>query len=984
MEQRDTARGASRRALRHQNTPRAELFSAQPPSNFSTTSAMSLDNSITRFNTRRQNANERSNGRNQSFQFNTDLGRIVRLSNGINLNLDSSERNIILGNNLFAGVDSIEIMVGQTTKTIDSGASVSAAEYIAVKQVLTGAGQKIQIDQHGKAVGGDLDLTAITNANDTMKATSLVVSKNVTAIGEFGRSSEFKLTGDLENFGVIKAVSSSSSNQHGTIKADNILNHKNGLIDSSADLTLDASNDFINQGTVTSDGNLTIVSGNTFENSGDIKVRNNLKIDSSSQINKGSIVSTDGSILLNTVTDSQLNILNRSGIISANNGAINLRDTNYSGSQNLALLGGDLLSKEVNINAGLGTADLEVDDITGAVNQVGNAVHVLASTELLTLGSICLDDPCFYNTQGSILIAGDIITTQPLAIVAAGNITTVDNITIQSAGTSNGRSVIFLAGANIEPNSGSDQSTIGPIPPTNPNTGDIYVTGQSKSGGSILLGNNVTFELRSTDLTGDRDGGSLYLGAFAGKDEGSGIVDASGTHVFVGARNLGKNGAISIEAGASKTVSIKAGHFDATGATDSLFQFYGQINFNTRQPPISFPLHIRSSGVAESEGVGSYKIKIAKAADIVITDATAGADILAEDGFNAFATGTITFEGDVSSIERSSVKGVAGILGNGGSIGARELKLESSGNVGTAAAPLTTEARYIDLSAGGDGALVTASAPFSTIRDGMVKGNLSVSAPNTVFGSRYIQAANVALDVSRLSNGENNIIVGFQSASLTTHDDTMEVNPNAIEYFGAPKLTINAAGDIGFVDNPLELSFAKQITIQAKNAFISSGDLKSVEFTGIDVDSLQLSGNNSITISGSATAGVGSIDAQTSNGTLTVNGTLTAITGVSLKNTGDKGKLVIEENSTIQTSANTAGLGDITLSAGPDNATPFTGTIPNVTINNTSGTVLITGAGLKAGSPVNTLSVDGPTVLINNGAKVGNISLGGGVNISAN
>lgn len=63
--------------------------------------------------------------------------------------------------------------------------------------------------------------------------------------------------------------------------------------------------------------------------------------------------------------------------------------------------------------------------------------------------------------------------------------------------------------------------------------------------------------------------------------------------------------------------------------------------------------------------------------------------------------------------------------------------------------------------------------------------------------------------------------------------------------------------------------------------------------------------------------------------------------------------------------------------------TPFEGTIPNLTIIETAGDVAITGAGLKASKPVNTLEVDGPNVVINNGIKLGNISLGGGVFIFA-
>lgn len=321
------------------------------------------------------------------------------MSGGVDLDLDSSERNIVLGNNLFSAIDSVQIRVGNSTKTIRPGSSVSAAEYIAIKQVLAGSGQRIEIDQKGRAAGGDIDLTVITSANDPMKATSLVVSKDVTVYGDFGRSSEFKLIGDLENFGTIFTTPGNRFNQRGTIKADNILNHKNAIITSSTDLALFANREFVNFGTIISDSSLTIESGTNFKNNGSVEARKDLVIFSADQTNAGTISTNEGNVFLDAQTISPLSVSNRNGVIKAERGAINVRSTTYSGTHNTSLSGGDLLSKEVNIHTGLGTANLSVEELTGTVNQVGSAVHILAATELLTLGSICLDDPAITIQQ---------------------------------------------------------------------------------------------------------------------------------------------------------------------------------------------------------------------------------------------------------------------------------------------------------------------------------------------------------------------------------------------------------------------------------------------------------------------------------------------------------------------------------------------------------------------------------------------------------
>ncbi|MBX9666039.1 MAG: hypothetical protein K2X93_00415 [Candidatus Obscuribacterales bacterium] len=129
---------------------------------------------------------------NNSVQVQNDS--LVRLNSGVNLDLSSADRNITLGEKLFDNVGSVVINVGGDTRIVEAGSQVSAAEYVAVKQVLAG-GQQIIVDGAGRANGGRVDLTAITGAGDRMRASNLVIPQNVTTYGDFSLFSEFRLTG---------------------------------------------------------------------------------------------------------------------------------------------------------------------------------------------------------------------------------------------------------------------------------------------------------------------------------------------------------------------------------------------------------------------------------------------------------------------------------------------------------------------------------------------------------------------------------------------------------------------------------------------------------------------------------------------------------------------------------------------------------------------------------------------------------------------
>ncbi len=63
---------------------------------------------------------------NQSLQFN-NTGQLVSLASGINLDLNSQDKNVPLGQKLFENVGSVETQVGAGSKTLSAGDHVTAA-----------------------------------------------------------------------------------------------------------------------------------------------------------------------------------------------------------------------------------------------------------------------------------------------------------------------------------------------------------------------------------------------------------------------------------------------------------------------------------------------------------------------------------------------------------------------------------------------------------------------------------------------------------------------------------------------------------------------------------------------------------------------------------------------------------------------------------------------------------------------------------------
>ncbi len=569
-------------------------------------------------------------------------GSLVKLDNGANLDMTSSERNITLGDKLFGHATSATITVGGETKTVSAGDKVTAAEYIAVKQSL-GGDQSIVVDSSGKATGGQVDLNTIAATKNTMKADSLTVAQGVTAVGDLDRNSSFKLDGDLTNFGSVYAVNSGNSHKGADITADNITNASGALISSNAgsqfgnkadsiDLSL-TSNNFSNLGTVESSGNLTITASNV-TNGGTVSAAKDLTLDSAAA----------------------LNVDNNGGTMSAGQ-AINVRPSNYNAAFNTALVGGDYLSKEFNLNTGRGTIDVDVNQLTGQVNGAGNSAHVTANTENLLLGDICLKgDPTFFNL-GSITLGGTISANEAIAIIAETNIVAAaaSNIVIDAGnGTGGGANVFLIAGFDVTTASALNSPTIptgAPGPITAGQTVTIDNTGSVGGNIDLLNANSVLISSAADIFTNENGGNVTMLARAVGAGTGSILLPTNSVVESYGF-GTGTNGNINISAGSNAAgTTIQLGTITANGGNSSVG---GNIIVATRQPSagagVTFndlgqitagTLTFGGTNVSPGIIIGAGNEFIASGADLTIAAGTGGITINSANGGLFTNTGTV-------------------------------------------------------------------------------------------------------------------------------------------------------------------------------------------------------------------------------------------------------------------------------------------------------------------------------------------------------
>ncbi|MDZ4837091.1 MAG: hypothetical protein SGJ27_25180 [Candidatus Melainabacteria bacterium] len=854
-----------------------------------------------------------------------DSGQMLKMNKGVDIDLSSTQQNITLGERLFQKTESITINSGGEQKTFSSGSKVTAAEYIACKQMLLAGKQSVQLDGSGRAIGGEVDLSALTSRGDRMRVDDLVIPTNLVTYGDVGKGATFQVTGDLTNAGSMYVYSSSKNNNKGLLKADNITNEQTGLIstmlsDSQAtehggaltpvNLSLEAADRFTNHGVIESSGELNITAGNVINSNsaGDanssstitgapgpvLKAAANLNISAPHVVNNGLIQSTNANVSFDNAVASDLVIQNTGGSISALNGSINLRTPSYDATFNTNMTGGDLLSQSLNINAGQGSADVYVNELTGVINETGLASHVKASTATLNLGSICLTgDPTYKNDAGNIVLSGDITVGEALTIIASGDITNSAPLTITAGNANSGFPITLIAGADIT----SVGTNTGTLPSGNGGTSTTISGDSSATGGSIILGTHaggsVTVNSRATNTSANANGGNIFLVAYNPGALNTGSVILTGSFLNSGGHGTGSNGNITILSDgrdAAPFDAIQTGTLNTTGGNNG-----GSIFINCIRPSTSLgtPVTYNADGTLGVTGSISSGTVVQNNASVRVDgDLTAYTSIQIACGGGA--QDVIDIRDGVQLKVVSPLSGVTlqarfssdVIQGSGSLIDAASLQLFSStGGFGTADNPITTTASYIDIDADNlqSSAFINATnkgiiglAASAVMLDMTAVGTIATAYDSTIIvpslkltsttGSIGLNT-DIPLEVNAFTlqlNAKNEVYVhnDYNGAtaldSLNTAgkifsvktDGNITSNPTLV--IVAPKVELETAAGFQALFNPTIVattSISLKSVSNITNAFVDTADMRTPLLSLTSANNIGTSGINRFTLS---------------------------------------------------------------------------------------------------------------------------------------
>jgi hypothetical protein len=433
--------------------------------------------------------------------------------NAINLDLSSTQAALSAGSFLKGADASVIIDVGGKTLTVTAKSQLTPAEYLTAMAVAAGQSQSLVLDARGSAVGGSL----VVNQRLGQAISSVVIPQGVT-VTDYSLSGAVKVTGNVTDSGNFFLAGNGTTPL--TLSAKDVTVTSTGLI---SDIFAGAGVG-VGVGNAGASGGLAINATGSINNAGTISSRTNVVLSAASGTitNTGLVASTNGSITLAAPAD--LNIKATGGTFSAPGGDINVRENNYTGTAAINMTGGNYLSQNLNINAGAGTVNGAVDQVSGNLNTTAAVAHLSADSAVLTLGKQSISgDPTYANT-GDIDIAGPIVVNGAnLAIVAGGNI----NSTSASASiTDHGGDVLLVAGGVVT-GGGTGGAKINGS--SGAATGDVTVALTGGGGGNITFSsaNGATASTAATLIdtsNGSGNGGNVTLVALASGANGGSVL----------------------------------------------------------------------------------------------------------------------------------------------------------------------------------------------------------------------------------------------------------------------------------------------------------------------------------------------------------------------------------------------------------------------------------------------------------------------------
>lgn len=446
------------------------------------------------------------------------------------LDLTATAPNITVTTADLQGQASVTIQsdTGVTTN-ITPNATVTPAQFVAVMQVATAAGnpaaQTLFYNQLGSASQGHFETSLLAPSGNFGGA--LVIPANVIAVANSGGS--LNLAGSLTTAGTIfgfQPIANSGFN----LAANNINVLQTGSISTFApasiaalyspganiNLYINSVNNIVNAGCISTGGTVNMMAGaminNTITGSITSGLGANFLANAGTINNQGTITAFNGNINFSTAVSKDLVLGNVYGLIDAVNGNINVRN-GYVGTHNTSVLGGTLMANVINLGAGDGNVTANVEEILGLVNIQACGAHVSTETGDLELNNVILSgDPIFVAMDGALSIANFISTTngQALTMLASEDIHLASGVNLNTASaSSNGGNLTLVAGFEIDAvDSNSDHIN------------DQYNIGvPSITGGDIWAPGS-----RIITASGNGNGGAVTLIAHGG-DDFDGIIN---------------------------------------------------------------------------------------------------------------------------------------------------------------------------------------------------------------------------------------------------------------------------------------------------------------------------------------------------------------------------------------------------------------------------------------------------------------------------
>lgn len=754
----------------------------------------------------------------------------------------------------------------------------------------------------------------IIDAASLNGAGSLSVSEGATVIIDFGTTSIISLTGNIDNSGSIYAVSTNPSVTDVNLSSQNIYNNPGALITTilppdgfsgvhnlvqNLGLTLNAVNNIVNAGTISSAANLSMTAGNSITNESVISAVQNITVLTgvADLINSGIINSIAGNIDISSLAAQNLIVNNTNGAMQALLGNINIATMATTLEKlNLSVLGGDILSKELNITALAGIASIDVNELSGILNVSAGEVHVRSNTASLNLGQMSITgDPTFFNPGGDIQITGNLsFAGQNLALIASGNIYTVNGSwSISTASAGNAGSILMVAGVSMTPDSGGTGGNTGGTPAST----SLTLAGVSATGGSIDLtggGNNNITSLDASSTGGS--GGTVTLIAYAGPGSGTGTITIpSAVTIQTGTTNntvFAQNGNVTIIAGASSGNAISVGSINSSGNTISGVINNGIVNiFSGSMYNGTNPVYLEAANQSNIPTSYTYITGGLYAGQTFIT---------VSDATNITASQTLTINptganSEVVTVSASYTSGTTIPLANPLALnhGSAEYvmttvnSITTASNAGTAGNPIVQEGGTFIPGAIQSGNItvgnITAGANVIIATNGTVNltGSITLTQNPTasanynntpvvqITGNQVVvsSGATVSSAISGCTVCQDRLNIYTPSLSNTGTISGSYVN---IQNLTTGLMTVSNAGTISGLNANAMVNLQSAGGLQIDSGSAASG---TISVPALSVIAISAADNNSINIAGSqflngGTNGLVTISAQGANGSL--------------------------------------------------------------------------------------------------------------------